>query len=204
MSLRNLWNKDIRIKASNNKETREFTIFYPAQKGKIVPIGQKLLLNILSYSDIIVHIDTGLSFNKEATTWDYSAAVRNTLSALAVHFEYRTYKAASSRGVLGGIVNLNNKKTTHEVMTFQLCKGFNYTDLLHAIAQIGGFIYVLPEHSEKQKYILKVFNEKIEEDHEKLALFEYILFINDFMGQTVIRTKHLDLKTVKEIFNIND
>ncbi|WP_094546199.1 hypothetical protein [Petroclostridium xylanilyticum] len=200
MGLLDFLNSELKINTSINDSIKNFTIIYPKKKGSIVPIGVNILQNILKYDSIIVHIDTSLCFNTQLEVKNSIDQFRNTLSALAIDFEYRTFKASNAGpNILGIPLQSEKRQEVHQIITFGLKQHFDDKDFLTPLLQIGCQIYVPYEQQFDPKLIQRVFNGHFQEEHDKVSTFKYVLFINDFIGQTVIKTKSLELKDIEEI-----
>ena len=200
MGLLDFLNSKLRIRTAADGSIKKYTIFYPQKKGGTIAIGMDILRNILQDHAIIVHIDTSLFFLKPSETDHYTYKIKNMLSALGINFEYRIFKADHAhKGVLGSLNLFDKKQIDHQIITFALQQQCRHQDLLESLLEVGCQIYVPYENQYNTELVYRVFNAHFHEEHDRFSIFKCVLFINDWIGQTVLQTKSLTLNDVEKI-----
>ena len=194
-------NSALKIKKQYNDSISEFIISYPRKNGNYISLGKDIITNVLKDNDIIVHINTSLCFSTMINITEVVKELKSALRYEDIIFHSRVIKGSGNSNSLGSLFQMSKKKSTYELVTFKLPRYFNNEKLLDTILKVGCEIYVPTIEQFDEGIILQVFNHNFDEDEveDKFLLFKYILYINNFVEQAVIRTKVIDLSDVEKL-----
>jgi hypothetical protein len=199
MALFDFLNSNLRIHAQTNNSIKEFVILYPKKKGVSINISKDIIKNVLRTSDIVVNINTSLSYTGDTNIEECSMKLKEALKDLGLQYNFRIFTMDSQGSSLGQLLKLSKKKKDYEIITFMLPQNFNDYALFDYMIQLGCEILVPVQIA--SEITEQVFNGHFSRDQEKFTSFKYTLYISNFIDQTLLRTKVLDMGDVEKICN---
>lgn len=192
-----LLNSGIKIRSAKSDGYTKYIIEYPRKKGVPVNISLGILKNIIRESNVIIHIDSVLSFLGTNTSKTQIKQLRNLLRDEGIYFDFRAAKLGG-RGGLAGFL-LGRKPESQEIVTFALKKGFDDERILKLILDIGCKVYIPITDNPNDELVSKVFNGHFEDDDERFDVFKYLIYINNVIDQAAVDTRELTLSDVENI-----
>jgi len=199
MGLKDLFHSDLKIIVSKKGNVKEYIISYPQNKGNFENFSPTLFQNVVEMHNIIVNINTELSFSNKTDPQDLISSLRLSLASLGIPYEYRSFKSASAKSPFEKLFGFVKREHSEDIITFALPKGFSDSNVINLILSLGCEIFVPFEEEECQDYVYKVFNSHYENPEDRYSTFKFVLFISDFVQQSVIRTTVLELEDVEKI-----
>ncbi|SKA87841.1 hypothetical protein SAMN05443428_10864 [Caloramator quimbayensis] len=196
MVLIDLCKSKIKINTFKNKSFNKYIVEYPKKNCMPVDMSMNLLKNVINESDVIIQIDSNLTFLNENDTKDKIKKLRNILANKDINAKYRASKC-EEKNSFAGIV-LGKKYVLREELIFRLYKGIDDEELLKIILNIGCFVYVPMIEIENNEILDKILNGYFEDNDEKFLSFKVVMYINSYVDRASIETKILDIEEIKK------
>lgn len=195
-----LFSSDLKIQETVDKTVKLFAVTYPVKSGKPVSKGSLILDNILKNDSVIVNIDTSFSFLDNSESSKYAEELRSMLRDRDIHFDYRVTEAetqAGLGGLLGQFLGFGKKSKSREIVTFELPKLYNDKSLLTLLLKLCPELYIPIEYN--SQIAQEIFNCHFQDLKNRFSTFKYVAYLNEYLGQTAIRTTVLNLNDVKAL-----
>lgn len=161
-------------------------------------MSMSLFKNVVNESDVIIHIDSNLTFLNENDTKERIKKLRNILTNKDINVKYRASKCEEKNTFVGIVVG--KKYILREELIFRLCKGIYNEELLKMILDIGCFVYVPMIEFEYNEILDKILNGYFEENDEKFQFFKFVMYINSYVDRASIESKIFDKDDIKKMF----
>lgn len=191
-------NKSAVIRESVENTTKLFVISFPRKSRKPVLLGIDILNNILKDNDVIIYIDTFLSFMDKTKAAETISKLKDELSNEGIKFEYKTVQTPSKTlGTLGKLFGFSKRIDNRETIVFAIKRHSYNENLFSKILDLGCEMYI-PE-SLSDNIVQEISEGVYQNDEKKYSSFKYVIFISDYLGQAALRSKNLNLEDVQNL-----
>ncbi|QCX34390.1 hypothetical protein FDN13_12150 [Caloramator sp. E03] len=195
MPVNNSFYGKLKIYKDKSKEYK-YIIEYPKNKGNITDISMELFKNILEEDDVVIQVDSVLTFLSINDLKEPIKSLKDVLNEKNIYLNYRAYKYEEKKSFLG--LMIGNKLAIREVLTFKFSKSFYDDEILKLLLKIGCMIYVPKDKS--SDFVDSISNGYYEDENERLNHFKFIMYINSYVDRASVETKISDLEEIKKMF----